>query len=92
VALQVPHRRPLNEIPQIPAFIRAVLPKTWSLKVTSPRLVRVAHRAGLAVHVWTIDDPDEMRTLIEMGVDGIMTDRPSVLRAVLEDTNNRAMP
>ena len=83
VALQVPHRRPLKEIEQIPAFIRAVIPKAWSLTVTSPRFVRAAHRAGLAVHVWTIDDPDEMRTLIGMGVDGIMTDRPSVLTGVL---------
>jgi glycerophosphoryl diester phosphodiesterase len=81
----VPHRRPLNEIEQIPALIRAVLPKAWSLTVTSPRLVRAAHRAGLAVHVWTIDDPDEMRMLIGMGIDGIMTDRPSVLTAVLTD-------
>jgi glycerophosphoryl diester phosphodiesterase len=85
VALQVPHRRALKEIEQIPAFIRAFLPKGWNLRVTSRRLVRTAHRAGLAVHVWTIDDADEMRTLIGMGVDGIMTDRPCVLAAVLAD-------
>ena len=85
VALQVPHRRPFHEIPQIPALIRRVLPKRLSLKVTSPRLVRVAHRAGLAVHVWTIDDAAEMRALIDMGVDGIMSDRPTVLAAVLAE-------
>jgi glycerophosphoryl diester phosphodiesterase len=89
VALQVPHRRPLNEIPQIPGFIRALLPKTLMLKVTSPRFVRVAHRAGLAVHVWTIDEADEMRTLIDMGVDGIMTDRPTVFAAVLGAGRNQ---
>lgn len=83
VALQVPHRRPLNEIPQIPSFIRHRLPDRWTLKVTSPRLVRRAHHAGLAVHVWTIDDPDEMQQLIAMGVDGLMTDRPSVLGGIL---------
>jgi glycerophosphoryl diester phosphodiesterase len=42
-----------------------------------------AHRRGLHVHVWTIDDADEMRRLLDLGVDGIMTDRPSVLRDVL---------
>jgi glycerophosphoryl diester phosphodiesterase len=85
VALQVPHRRPLNEIPQIPSFIRSRLPDRWTLKVTSPRLVQRAHRADLAVHVWTIDAADEMRELIAMGVDGIMTDRPSVLAGVLAE-------
>ena len=48
------------------------------------RFVRRAHRAGLPVHVWTIDDVDEMNRLLDLGVDGIMTDRPAVLRAVLE--------
>ncbi|HXG27871.1 MAG TPA: CehA/McbA family metallohydrolase, partial [Nevskiales bacterium] len=53
--------------------------------VTSPEFVADAHARGLAVHVWTIDDPATMRELLCMGVDGIMTDRPSVLRDVLAD-------
>jgi glycerophosphoryl diester phosphodiesterase len=42
--------------------------------------VDVAHACDLAVHVWTIDDPDEMRRLIALGVDSVMTDVPSRFR------------
>lgn len=55
----------------------------WRIRVLSPRLVRAAHAFGVEVHVWTINDPDRMRELIEMGVDGIVTDRADVaLRAL----------
>ena len=53
------------------------------LRVVSPGLVRRAHAAGIQVHVWTIDDPIEMNTLLDRGVDGIMTDRTDILRDVL---------
>ena len=49
------------------------------LQVVDERFVRAAHRHGIQVHVWTIDDPREMRWLLAQGVDGIMTDRPEVL-------------
>lgn len=48
------------------------------------RFLRAAHRAGLQVDAWTIDDPQEMERLIRMGVDGIMTDTPSVLADVVQ--------
>jgi glycerophosphoryl diester phosphodiesterase len=48
------------------------------------RFVAEAHRRGVQIHVWTIDDRAEMTRLLDLGVDGIMTDRPAVLREVLE--------
>ncbi|WP_240617474.1 glycerophosphodiester phosphodiesterase [Nocardioides speluncae] len=53
------------------------------LTVASARLVRRANEAGAHVHVWTIDDPDEMQVLLDRGVDGLMTDRTDILKAVL---------
>jgi glycerophosphoryl diester phosphodiesterase len=48
-------------------------------------LVDSAHAADLQVVTWTVNDPGQMRSLIQTGVDGIMTDRPDRLRAVIED-------
>ena len=48
-------------------------------------LIRRAHRRGMAVQYWTINDADEMRMLIEMGVDCIMTDDPLLMKQVLEE-------
>jgi glycerophosphoryl diester phosphodiesterase len=53
--------------------------------IVTPRFIGRAHAAGLEVHVWTIDDPLEMRRLLTLGVDGIMTDRPELLRDVLRE-------
>ena len=48
------------------------------------RFVEVAHAQGLAVHVWTIEEESEMEELCAMGVDGIITDRPTALVGVLD--------
>jgi glycerophosphoryl diester phosphodiesterase len=55
------------------------------IKVVTPRFVRKAHAAGAEVHVWVVDDAEEIRRLHAMGVDGIFTDRTDVLREVLTD-------
>lgn len=52
-------------------------------RVVDDVFVRAAHAGGYAVHVWTVDEPEEMRQLLDAGVDGIITDCPSVLASVL---------
>ncbi len=53
------------------------------VRVLTETLIRHAHRAGKQVHIWTIDDVPTMELLIDMGVDGIFTDRIDTLKAVL---------
>ena len=49
-----------------------------SIRVVSPTFVRHAHEAGLEVQVWTVDEPADIRRLLDWGVDGIISDRPDV--------------
>jgi len=66
------------------AFAAQVPPRAGKVRVVTERFVARAHRRGLQVHVWTIDDPAEMERLLDLGVDGIMTDQPEVLKDVLQ--------
>jgi glycerophosphoryl diester phosphodiesterase len=61
---------------QVPARLGPVV-------VVDESFVGAAHAAGLAVHVWTVDDPEEMENMVGLGVDGIISDKPSVLAGVL---------
>jgi glycerophosphoryl diester phosphodiesterase len=55
------------------------------VQLVTPRLIKAAHRTGKHVHVWTVNDPAEMHRLLDMGVDGIVTDRPDLLNRVLDE-------
>ncbi|GGS27860.1 MULTISPECIES: glycerophosphodiester phosphodiesterase [Actinokineospora] len=68
-----PGRPPLAQVPV----------RHGALTVVDRRLVAAARRRGGEVHVWTIDEPEEMHRLLDLGVDGLMTDRPRVLKDVL---------
>lgn len=71
-----PWLRDSGAVLQVPVRSRGV-------PVLDRRLIEVAHASGRHVHAWTIDEPAEMERLIDLGVDGIITDRTDVLRDVL---------
>jgi glycerophosphoryl diester phosphodiesterase len=57
--------------------------KRGPVPLVNERFVAAAHERDLQVHVWTVNDADEMHRLLDMGVDGIMTDRADTLKTVL---------
>ena len=61
---------------QLPTQVRGI-------KVVDQKLVDTAHANGLQVHVWTVNDPAEMELYLDLGVDGIISDRPDLLKEVL---------
>ncbi|MEU9988089.1 glycerophosphodiester phosphodiesterase [Streptomyces sp. NPDC048045] len=75
----------------LPAAVRrsavaAQVPEAQSgVPVVDQRFVRAAHALGLQVHVWTINEPERMHRLLDLGVDGIMTDHIDMLRKVMEE-------
>jgi len=86
------HRLPFGG-PFTPRVDALQIPWRWEgRQVTTPRLIREAHRRNIPVHVWTVDDPDIMRQLLEWGADAIQTDRPDLLARVLHEVAGRPLP
>ena len=77
-SLGLPVGRLRHQAAQVPLRFRG-------LPVVDKRTLEAAHRRGLQVQVWTVNEREEMEALIELGVDGIMTDHPSLLKQVLQD-------
>lgn len=91
VAIQLPYHYGVDDLPARWRRIGRLLPRRLRrLTVIRPRVIRAAHRCEMVVHAWTIDDPQDMRDLLSMGVDGIMTDRPSVLTRVAQTMDGAA--
>ena len=79
IALRLPGAR----VPRIDARCAQVPARAGRVAFVDARYVALAHSLGLQVHVWTVNDPAEMRRVLDAGADGVMTDRADVLRAVL---------
>jgi glycerophosphoryl diester phosphodiesterase len=72
--------------PVVPPVCAFQVPATFGdVTVVDERLVSAAHGAGVAVHVWTINEVDEMERLLDLGVDALISDRPTTLARVLSD-------
>ncbi len=75
-------------IPSLTAAAAQVPVSLRGIPVADERFIAAAHEQGMQVHVWTIDDPAEITRLLDLGVDGIMTDEPQVLKDILVARND----
>ncbi|HVE62658.1 MAG TPA: glycerophosphodiester phosphodiesterase [Mycobacteriales bacterium] len=76
-----------------PRYVALQVPVEFEgVEVVTEEFVDDAHARGLAVHVWTINDEKTMRWLIDIGVDGIMTDVPTLLERILKEKKVRWTP
>lgn len=73
----------LARLPRLAADCLQVPPGLGRLTMADERLLAAAHAAGLPVHVWTVNEASDMERLLDLGVDGIMTDRLDTLKTVL---------
>jgi glycerophosphoryl diester phosphodiesterase len=72
-----------GRMPRLGANCLQVPECQYGVRIVTDRFVRAAHAAHLPVQVWTVDDPKSMQRLLDLGVDAIMTNRPSVMFDVL---------
>jgi glycerophosphoryl diester phosphodiesterase len=75
-------------VPQ--AHILQIPERIGPFQVVTRRFVADAHGLGLPVVIWLVDRPEDMRRLLDLGVDGIMTDRPDLAQAVIREWTARA--
>ncbi len=76
-----------------PPYDALQVPETYrGIRVVSRLLLETAHRLGLDVHVWTVDQQSDMERLLALGVDGIMTDRPDILARVMAEPAETRYP
>ncbi|MGC8463098.1 MAG: glycerophosphodiester phosphodiesterase [Acidimicrobiales bacterium] len=81
-----------EELPTLRHVALQVPASYGDVVIVDEQLVDAAHRSGLAVHVWTIEEAEDMEHLCNLGADGIITDRPSVLVDVLTRSGERWVP
>ena len=65
---------------QVPVVMKGV-------PLITETFIQRVHSMGKVIHAWTINEPEEMNRLLDLGVDGIMTDKPQILKDVLVDRN-----
>ena len=69
---------------RIPAGCAQVPLQLGGRALVDERFIAAAHARGLQVHVWTVDTEEEAAAVLDLGVDGVMTDRPAMLRSLLQ--------
>jgi len=86
------HRLHLARWRRMPADVVQMCEHYQGRRILTPRLIRDLHRRGVLVHVWTVNEPADMQRLLDWGVDGILSDFPDRLAAVLHERTGRPLP
>ena len=72
-----------EELPELDVMALQVPESFAGVQVVDAEVLAAAHEAGIAVHVWTVNERDSMERLVALGVDGVISDRPTLLAEVL---------
>ncbi|MCX8072867.1 MAG: glycerophosphodiester phosphodiesterase [Candidatus Binatia bacterium] len=68
-----------------PGIALQVPPRVGDIELVRPELIAAAHQLGLEVHVWTLNDPDEIRRVLELRVDGVVSDLPGLAQVIARE-------